>query len=188
MISPEEQEKDGGRLADPLEPVRKMLSACIQCGTCSASCPSAAAMDLTPRRLWRHVLLGDREAVFGSHTFTLCSACYYCTLRCPRGLPLTDAMAALKRIAAREEVKKHRTSIRFYGSFLDSIRRHGRVHETEFMTLFFLGMKDPLLPLKFAPLGFRLAAKGKLALALPSREPNDVAPLFERIEKLEARP
>jgi len=34
---------------DSLATIRNMVSACIQCGTCTGSCPNAFAMDLTPR-------------------------------------------------------------------------------------------------------------------------------------------
>jgi len=158
-------------LPDLLAPVQNMIKACIQCGTCSGSCPNAFAMDLTPRQLWRRVLLGQTDEIFRSQTFTLCSACYYCTLRCPRGLPLTEAMGALKQIAASEDLKMYKKSIRFYKSFMDSVRRHGRVHEMEFMTLYFLSMKSPFLPLKFTPLGLRLMGKRKISIQIPSREP-----------------
>ena len=84
---------------DSLATIRDMVSACIQCGTCTGSCPNAFAMDLTPRQLWYNVLMGEKETIFQSKTFFLCSACYYCALRCPRGLPLTETMSALKQIA-----------------------------------------------------------------------------------------
>ena len=174
-------------LPDPLAPVQDMIKACIQCGTCSGSCPNAFAMDLTPRQLWRMVLLGQKDNIFKSQTFSLCSACYYCTLRCPRGLPLTEAMGALKQIAASENLKLYKKSIRFYKSFMDSVRRHGRVHEMEFMTLYFLSMKSPFLPLKFTPLGLRLLGKRKVSIEIPSREPNALEAIFRKVEEMEGR-
>ena len=173
---------------DLLAPVQNMIKACIQCGTCTGSCPNAFAMDLTPRQLWRRVLLGQTDEIFRSQTFTLCSACYYCTLRCPRGLPLTEAMGALKQIAASEDLKIYKKSIRFYKSFMDSVRRHGRVHEMEFMTLYFLSMKSPFLPLKFTPLGLRLMGKRKISIQIPSREPNALEAIFRKVEEMEDRP
>ena len=173
-------------MVDPdLAAVRDMVQACIQCGTCTASCPNEFAMDATPRRLWRMVLMGRQEAVFASRTFSLCSSCYYCTLRCPRGLPLTEAMAALKRAAARKGLKSCRSEIHFYRAFIDSVRRHGRVREMEFMTLYMARMKSPLLPLRFAPLGLKLMGKGKVPLQLPSRGKGKLEALFNRVETLE---
>ena len=173
-------------MVDPdLAAVRDMVQACIQCGTCTASCPNEFAMDATPRRLWRMVLMGRQEAVFASRTFSLCSSCYYCTLRCPRGLPLTEAMAALKRAAARKGLKSCRSEIHFYRAFIDSVRRHGRVREMEFMTLYMARMKSPLLPLRFAPLGLKLMGKGKVPLQLPSRGQGKLEALFTKVETLE---
>lgn len=180
-------------LSDPdgeheLEPIREMVQACIQCGTCTGSCPNEFAMDVTPRRLWRLVVTGQKKEIFQSRTFTLCSSCYYCTLRCPRGLPLTEAMGALKQMAARESLSQHRQSILFYKSFLESVRRHGRVREMEFMTLYFNGMKNPFLPLRFVALGIKLMLKGKVPLQMPSKGKGVLTPLFRKAAELEETP
>jgi len=173
------------RAHDEIAHVRRMVQSCIQCGTCTGSCPNAFAMDLTPRQLWQHVLLGRREAVFHSRTFTLCSACYFCTLRCPRGLPLTEAMHALKQAAARERLPLYRPVTAFFRHFMESVRRHGRVNELEFMTLYFADMKNPLLPLRYSGLGMRLAAKGKLPLRWPLRRKRPLEALFRKAAELE---
>ncbi|MFH2220276.1 MAG: 4Fe-4S dicluster domain-containing protein [Pseudomonadota bacterium] len=170
---------------DPLAPVRSMVSSCIQCGTCTGSCPNAFAMDLTPRQLWYNVLRGEKETIFHSKTFSLCSVCYYCTLRCPRGLPLTEAMSTLKQISIKENPDLYKMSIRFYQNFLESVRRHGRVKEMEFMTLFFLSMKNPFLPLKFTLLGMRLMWKGKVSPEIPSRGRGALEALFRKVEELD---
>ncbi len=145
--------------------VKEKVSACIQCGTCTGSCPNAFAMDFTPRHLWRMVLMDKKDEIFKSKTFVLCSACYYCTLRCPRGLLLTEAMEDLKEIAAKKNMGKYKESTEFYKNFMESVKRHARVRETQFITKYFMSLwfKKPFLPLKFAPLGIKLMAKGKLA-------------------------
>ena len=170
---------------DTLAPIRDMVNSCIQCGTCTGSCPNSFAMDLTPRQLWYNVLMGEKETIFHSKTFSLCSVCYYCTLRCPRGLPLTEAMSALKQIAAKENLVPYKQSVRFYKSFMESVRRHGRVREMEFMTLYFLSMKNPLTPLKFAPLGMRLMGKGKVSLEIPSKGSGALETIFRKAKELE---
>jgi heterodisulfide reductase subunit C len=171
--------------ATGLAEVRKMVQSCIQCGTCSGSCPNEFAMDKTPRQLWRMVLMNREEEIFQSRTFTLCSACYYCTLRCPRGLPLTEAMAALKQMASARQLPRYRSSTLFYQSFMESVRRHGRVREMELMTLYFTGLKRPLVPLRFAALGLTLIRKGKLSLQLPSKGRGKLAAMFSQAEKME---
>jgi heterodisulfide reductase subunit C len=168
-----------------LAPIADMVRPCIQCGTCTSSCPNAFAMDHTPRQLWRMVLMGDKETIFRSKTFGLCSACYYCTLRCPRGLPLTEAMGALKQVAAREGIRRYRKSTLFYQKFIDSVQRHGRVREMEFMSLYFMALRDPVTPLRYAPLGIKLMAKGKVAPQLPSRGKRPLEAIFRKVAELE---
>ena len=127
--------------AAQLGEVRTMVSACLQCGTCTASCPNAPDMDLTPRHMWRLVTLGRLPAVMASSTFILCSDCYTCTLRCPRGLPLTAAMERLKGIAFARRESRHRNSRLFYEQFMKTVRRRGRLHETAFMTRYLAASK-----------------------------------------------
>jgi heterodisulfide reductase subunit C len=173
---------------DSLAAVRERVRPCIQCGTCTASCPNAFAMDLAPRQMWRLVLMGQEDAVLESKTFALCSACYTCTLRCPRGLPLTEAIGELKRLAARRDIPKHRSGAAFYQSFMESVRRHGRVDEMEFMGVYFLRMKNPLLPLRFTGLGLRLLRKGKVVPSIPwpGRGESPLEPIFRKVEEMEA--
>jgi heterodisulfide reductase subunit D len=78
-----------------------LLRRCIQCGTCSASCPTAYAMDYPPRQLWRLAALGLAEEVLSSRSFWLCTVCQSCQVRCPRGINITEAMVALKEYATR---------------------------------------------------------------------------------------
>jgi len=91
-------------LARQVTPEWEKLLSCIQCGTCSASCPTAFAMDYTPRQLWQMVRLGMKEDVLSSRTFWLCTTCKSCQVRCPRDIPITDTMIALKEYATRVDV------------------------------------------------------------------------------------
>lgn len=170
--------------SDELSRIQEMVRACIQCGTCSASCPNEFAMDYTPRRLWRLVLLGQTEEIFSSRTFTLCSDCYCCTLRCPRGLPLTETMEALKQMASKECLHRYRSSLKFYECFIRSVRYHGRVNEIELMGLYFAALHNPLVPFKYAPLGIRLMLKGKVA-RFPTMRRRPLEALFRKVAELE---
>lgn len=174
--------------ADLLSAISDQVKACIQCGTCSASCPNAFAMDFTPRHLWRLLQAGEIQTVLTSRSFSLCSTCYACTLRCPRGLPLTDIMSALKQVSARQLPMLDPSGVLFYRNFLESVRRHGRVREMEFMTLYFSAMKNPLLPFQFASLGIRLLSRNKLPLQLPSRGSERLNDLFCKVNELENTP
>jgi heterodisulfide reductase subunit C len=171
--------------SEPLARIQEMIRPCIQCGTCTGSCPNVFAMDYTPRQLWRLVLLGQKDEIFHSKTFSLCSDCYTCTLRCPRGLPLTEAMDALKQIAAKESLVEYRDSIFFYKNFIRSVRRHGRVREMEFMTNYFATLKSPLAPLRFASLGIKLLVRGKVSINLFPKARFPLEKIFQKVNELE---
>lgn len=177
---------DSDRLLKALNPVREKVLACIQCGTCSASCPNLFAMDYTPRQLWRLVMIGDTDAIFGSRTFSLCSSCYYCTLRCPRNLPVTEVMAELKQIGAQHGLSEAKTNL-FYRSFLESVKRHGRVRETEFMMLYLWALKDIRRSFQFAPLGWKLMRRGKITIQLPTKGKGRLVSLFRKTRLAEEK-
>ena len=171
-----------------MEAIQEKVQACMQCGTCTGSCANAFAMDLTPRQMWRLVQLGQKEDIFSSKTFYLCSACYYCTLRCPRGLPLTETISALKRLAAAENIQKYKQSSNFYRTFMETVRRYGRIREMEFMNRYFLSMKNPLFPLSFASMGLKLMKKRKVPLEIPKLfGEGRFDRLFRKVEELEGK-
>ncbi len=87
-------------LSEEMQELVEMLAACIQCGTCSGTCPTAFVMDYTPRHLWRLLQAGLIDEVLNSSTFWLCTSCYSCTISCPRGVLTTEMMLRLKRAVA----------------------------------------------------------------------------------------
>jgi len=91
-------------LAERVTPEWEKLFSCMQCGTCSSTCPTAYAMDYTPSQLWQMMRLGMEEEVLNSSTFWLCTVCKSCQVRCPRGISLTDTMVALKAYAVRKGI------------------------------------------------------------------------------------
>lgn len=92
---------------EPTAEMRAFESAvakCYQCGTCSATCPTASSMDYSPRALWRLVELGLRGEILNSNTFWMCTACYSCTVRCPRDIPISETMRELRELYIREDI------------------------------------------------------------------------------------
>jgi len=79
-----------------VEPDWQKLLTCFQCGTCSASCPAAGLMDYPPRQIWQMMRLGLCEQVMRSRTFWLCTQCYACQVRCPRGISIAETMRRLR--------------------------------------------------------------------------------------------
>ncbi len=163
-----------------------MLS-CIQCGTCTASCPAAPAMDISPRRMWRMVQLGLEDEILRSKTMWLCSICYQCQVRCPRGIPLTDTITRLKELALVRGIVSSPESRAFYDAFAYVMRRYGRMRELEFMVRFFLS-GNPVKALGFSKLGLTMLQRGKVHLELPRLGGEGrLDRLCERVAELEAR-
>lgn len=175
------------RLLAEVKQAKEMVQTCIQCGTCTASCPNLDFMDITPRHMWRLLLTDHVQALFSSKSFTMCSSCYFCTLRCPRGLELTQTMGLLKQAASRLKLKKFKRSSLFYKAFLDSVEKHGRVREMEFMTHYFISMKNPIIPFGYASLGLKLLAKGKIRPEFSSigKGKGKLEAIFKKVAELE---
>ena len=175
---------------DKVAPDREKLLTCIQCGTCTASCPTAYAMDYTPRQLWRLIQLGLKEEVLTSNSFWLCTTCYACTLRCLRGIACTETMSTLKRMAVKAGLEKQSSSARFYEAFRDTVRRHGRIHEVELMTAFF-GRAKRLGKAGFSHLAFTLWRKGKVSLdasEMNIKRLDQIEAIYRKVEELESKP
>jgi heterodisulfide reductase subunit C len=142
-------------------PGGERVADCIQCGTCSGSCPTAHLMDYTPRRLFAMINAGLREAVLDSNTFWYCTSCYTCTVRCPRQIKITDVMYALKRMARQESRSPRGAAARaFYTSFVGIVERDGRSFEPELMTRFML-RTNPLKLARQSTLGLKLLKRGR---------------------------
>ena len=84
-------------------PGESHVEMCIQCGTCGGSCPSGNAMDHTPRAIFAMLRAGMREEVLKSNTPWMCVSCYFCTVRCPQEIHITDVMYTLKNISLEVE-------------------------------------------------------------------------------------
>ncbi|MFZ5995945.1 MAG: 4Fe-4S dicluster domain-containing protein [Nitrospirota bacterium] len=107
-------------------PEGSTLTRCLQCGTCGGSCPSAEDMDYTPRHLFAMLLAGLKQEVLLSNTPWFCVSCYYCTVRCPQQIPITDIMYTLKQMAVREGIVKITDAYDFSKTFINLIEKYGR--------------------------------------------------------------
>lgn len=76
-------------------PEGKRIMSCIQCGTCSGTCPYGEHMEFTPRRIINMLRRGFIEEVFKSDSMLRCVACYSCMAKCPRGIRLSDVLLPL---------------------------------------------------------------------------------------------
>ncbi len=145
-------------------PDGRRIDQCLQCGTCTASCPASAAMDYGPRAILAALRAGLLDRVLSSNTVWLCASCYSCSVRCPAGIPFTDVMYELKRLqVARRLSLRGANSAAMARSFVTAVDRYGRSAEMELLRRYFLATR-PLSALSQLPLGWRMLRRGRLAL------------------------
>lgn len=138
---------------------------CIQCGTCSASCPLSDAMDLGPRSLFALIRDGEMNDVINSNSPWMCVSCYQCTNRCPQEIPVTNLMYSLKRMItqAKEKVRPNRARD-LHRSFSSSMKLFGRVTDSFIMAKY--SIKHPLAGLSSAPLALKLMKRKRVELKM----------------------
>ena len=72
---------------------------CLQCGTCTASCPASVIYgDFKPRELMHKIEMGFGDSLADGAMIWRCGQCFSCKARCPR-----ECSAAIAVLALREE-------------------------------------------------------------------------------------
>lgn len=140
------------------------LMSCIQCGTCSGTCPLSLYMDFTPRRIIALVREGFRRDALGSQTIWLCASCYACSAHCPQDIHITDVMFTLKREAIRERLFPKRFPIPVLArEFHSMVQRRGRISEF-WVVLRFVLRTNPSALFPMARTGLALLRTGRLSI------------------------
>lgn len=141
------------------------IDRCIQCGTCSSSCPMSIYMDYPPRKIISFIKNGFKEEALKSFTIWLCPSCYTCQVRCPSNIKITDVMYALKRKAIEEGVYPSKFSIPVLAREMHRlIAKNGRNSETWLVLNLYLKSRNPMGLLKMAPMGMSLMKTGRMSL------------------------
>ena len=124
---------------------------CMQCGVCSGSCPLGPHWEHPPQEIFMMIRAGKREDVLTSDSMWMCTSCYNCIARCPRGLPITHIMHGLAHYAERLGIApKEQPTRKFAKLFWDNLTKKGRVNELQlgiklyFMNGFGEGIKTAL--------------------------------------------
>ena len=145
------------------------ISACFQCGKCTNGCPVTFAMDIDPHKLIHLLQYGQLDKVLRSDTIWVCASCETCTTRCPNGIDIAHLMDTLRQLSQRRGINASQKSVpTFHKAFLSSIKRHGRVHETEMAMTYSIADAGWLGLFKLSGLGLNMVLKGK-AKIMPSR-------------------
>lgn len=143
-------------------PGESRLLMCIQCGTCGGSCPSGADMEHTPRAIFAMIRANMREEVLRSNTPWYCVSCYYCTVRCPQDVHITDIMYTLKRMAVDARLYEEASAPDFSKVFINWVENYGRAFELGLMSQHML-RHNPLGVFKIADMGLGMVTKGRMA-------------------------
>lgn len=149
------------------------LTKCLQCGTCGGSCPSAMDMDYTPRYLFAMLLAGLKHEVLSSNTPWFCVSCYYCTVRCPQQIPITDIMFTIKQMAAQEGIIKITDAYDFSRTFIELVEKYGRSFDFGLAMRYRLN-RNPEDRLSWGTLALRLYKKERIVLG-----PSKIAGIYQ---------
>lgn len=166
------------------ETSEQKISRCFQCGKCTNGCPVTFAMDIMPHRLMRLLQYGQVDNVLRSDTIWVCASCETCTTRCPNGIDVARVMDALRQLSKRRGVNPSQRSIPvFHSAFLNSVERHGRVHEAEMVLTYSIKDAGWLGVLKLSGYGLAMFLKGKVKLIPPHvRAASRIKILFKKAE------
>ena len=146
-------------------PGGKKIRACIQCGTCSGSCPMCPDMDYSPRQIFAMTRAGLKESVLSSNAIWLCTACYSCAVRCPKDIKITDIMYKLKQLSIKYSLKNPTETRQpiLMKNFVSTVHKFGRSHERTLLTHYFLAT-GIFQAMGYIGLGWRLFSKGRLPI------------------------
>jgi len=113
------------------------LSACYQCRRCAAGCPVGEETGVTPDRLVRMVLLGDREEALNNLLVWQCVACYTCGTRCPNNIQTARITETLKQMSKEAHLAPLKPRVAdFHSAFMQAAGHHGRFNEIEGMRIY----------------------------------------------------
>jgi heterodisulfide reductase subunit C len=113
------------------------LQACYQCRRCAAGCPVGEETGVTPDRLIRMIVVGDREEALNNLLVWKCVACYTCGTRCPNNIQTARITETLKQMAKKAHARPLTPRIAdFHSAFMTSTRHLGRFNEIEALTIY----------------------------------------------------
>lgn len=114
-------------------------NACMQCGTCTASCLSGRWTAMRTRHIMVRASYGD-SSILEDPDIWLCTTCYNCFDRCPRNLKVTDAIIELRNLASARGLmsEKHRKTVDLFHQYGHAVPINDKVKEIRVA----LGLED----------------------------------------------
>ncbi len=163
------------------------VARCYQCGKCTAGCPTAYIMDLTPRQVLRAIQLGLREELLGSKSYWMCVFCQTCTARCPQKLDIARIMESLRIMSIAEgRAPADKEIALFHKHFIGLVERFGRVWEVGLGGLYNLTSGHPFASISLLP---AMRSHDKLPLAPhKTKDIAEIRRIFEKAAEIERQP
>ncbi|HDS16586.1 MAG TPA: heterodisulfide reductase [Proteobacteria bacterium] len=145
------------------------LNLCYQCRKCSVGCPMVKEFDFAPNVVVRMIQLGMKDELLNSKSIWMCVSCETCGSRCPNEIRLAPVMDSLRALCLAEGIAPAEpATVALHTSFIDSIKRFGRVHEATMLMSYKLRSKNLTSDLD---VGLKLFLRGKIPI-LPKKSKN----------------
>jgi heterodisulfide reductase subunit C len=130
--------------------------------------------------------MGLREKVVQSTAIWICSSCETCATRCPNEIDIVGLMDVLRAESLAAGFEGPRDNIpKFHETFLQQIRKKGRIDEGSLLLSYELKTRDFLAPGKFreeTALGLEMFRKGKLRLpSMKRHSAKAVRKIFKKV-------
>jgi len=161
------------------------IKMCMQCGLCATSCPLRAHMDYPPRQIFSMIRAGKQDEVLNCNAIMLCTSCYTCKVRCPRGVPVIDVMHGLAHYAITKGIRTRKNTVTFGNEFWNQIYKIGRIDEKDLSKRYFFsdgfvnGIKKSL---EMVDMGITMLLHGRMKL-LPEKKIKGIKPLRSMLDK-----
>ncbi|RLB12593.1 MAG: heterodisulfide reductase subunit C [Deltaproteobacteria bacterium] len=161
------------------------IQKCMQCGMCAGSCPLRHHMDFPPRKIFALLRAGEIEKVLNSKSILLCTSCYSCMVRCPRGIHVMDIMHGLAHYAIRLGRISRKKTATFGQEFWRQVYERGRVDEKDLSRRYFFsngfieGIKNAV---SMADMGLVMLFHGRMKL-LPEKKIKGIKELRLMLDK-----
>lgn len=113
------------------------LLACYQCRRCASGCPVGEESGVTPDRLIRMVVLGEKEEALNNLLVWKCLSCYTCGTRCPNNIHTSRITETLKQMSKEAHLAPLAPKIaEFHRAFMVSTSHFGRFDELAGMGIY----------------------------------------------------
>ena len=167
-------------------PRGEKIQNCIQCGTCTGTCPVSYMMDITPRQVVALFRAGHLEDILHSRTIWICASCYSCRVRCPSGILVTDLMYALKRLAMEMGIYPPKFPVHALSqSFISNVYKYGRNFEMGLAIKYFL-KANPRKLLGNMGFGLTMVRKGRISIRPTTiKKVHEVRAIIDRANQLQ---